>query len=100
VTEENGKLNYASILVQSKFSVILTNKRRRYEKNCIVGIFCTEIPLQVSFSGLKTDRCLVVIALVSVELKGNATSASVPEEQRVTVVYDVRENVIFYNMSY
>ena len=97
MAEKNGNLNYESILVQSKFPVILTHRRRRCEKNCIVGTFCTVIPLQVSFPGLKTDR-LEIIALVSIELKGNTTSASVLEEQRVTLVYDFRENETVYNM--
>jgi hypothetical protein len=68
-------------------------------KNYFFGIFCTEIPLQVLFPDLKTDRHHKVIAMISVELKEKIISASVPEEQRLTLGYDLRENEIFYNMS-
>lgn len=89
MAEKSGNINYESIFVQSIFLVTLTHKRR-CEKNSIVGTFCAEIPLQVSFPCVKTDRRYEIIALVSIELKGNFTSASVLEEQRVTLVYDLR----------
>lgn len=82
--------NCERIFVQRIFLATLTHKRRRCEKNSIVGTFCAEIPLQVSFPCLKTDRHYEIIALVSIELKGNFTSASVLEEQRVSLVYYLR----------
>jgi hypothetical protein len=79
----NEYLEYESIPARSKFPLTLTQKRRCEKKNSICGTFCFEIPLQISFPGLQTDRRQEDIAVVRVDRKAN-TSASVPEEESYT----------------
>ena len=68
------------------------------KKNCVFGTICTETPFQASFPGLQKDRSHKVIVLVRVEMKVNTNPASVLEEDKVNIIYDLRENKIFNNI--